>query len=185
MPKYHLPILPILLVLIVVAVVVWRKYPAVNNLSFFNSPISKLVTPSALEVSPSPIPTLVPSPLKSSSPSASVLTSNVSVSLKSSSSNNSADFSLDSFIYPSSQTSAKSSSEALLLSGDETNKITAWYKDRITSLKFNAKSFVNTNTNGNVNNKLVASNGQTQVTVEITKGPTDSQAKIKVILSTT
>lgn len=60
--------------------------------------------------------------------------------------------------------------------------ITNWYKSKIEALGTSAKSFVQTNTNGNVLNKLVAANGSSKVSVEISKGSADSQTSILVVL---
>lgn len=60
--------------------------------------------------------------------------------------------------------------------------ITNWYKSKIETLGTSAKSFVQTNTNGNVLNKLVAANGSSKVSVEISKSSSDSQTSILVVL---
>ena len=57
---------------------------------------------------------------------------------------------------------------------DSPQTVTAWYKDQINQMKFNVKTFVQTSANEKVLNKLVASNGQTEVYVEISKNPSDS-----------
>jgi len=66
-------------------------------------------------------------------------------------------------------------------SGDDPGVITNWYKNKIEALGMNTKSFVQTNTNGQVLNKLVAANDNIKVSVEISKSPSDSQALILVV----
>ena len=67
-------------------------------------------------------------------------------------------------------------------SSDSPQTITNWYKSKIEALGMPAKSFVQTNTNGNFLNKLVAANGSSKVTVEISKGSGNSQTSILVVL---
>ena len=69
-------------------------------------------------------------------------------------------------------------SEGVYQSTDSPTQITAWYKDQINQMKFNVKTFVQTSANEKVLNKLVASNGKTEVYVEISKNPPDSQTTI-------
>jgi len=47
----------------------------------------------------------------------------------------------------------------------------------------NAKSFVQTNTNGNILNKLVSANGETKVSIEISKNGSEAQTKISINIS--
>ena len=68
------------------------------------------------------------------------------------------------------------------ISSDDPKIITDWYKNKINALGLNAKSFVQTSTNGNVLNKLAADNGALSVTVEITKSAADTQTTILVVL---
>ena len=67
-------------------------------------------------------------------------------------------------------------------SSDDPQVITNWYKSKIEALGMNAKSFVQTNTNGQVLNKLVAANGNSKISVEISKSSADSQTSILVVL---
>lgn len=63
---------------------------------------------------------------------------------------------------------------------DDTTTITNWYKERIKSLGLNATSFVQTKTNGNVLNKMVGSNGQTEIEVEVSKK--NNQPEVLIVL---
>ncbi len=67
-------------------------------------------------------------------------------------------------------------------SNDGPQVITNWYKSRIEALHLNAQSFVQTDTNDNVLNKLVAGSGAFKVSVEISKSSTFSQTSISVVL---
>ena len=69
-------------------------------------------------------------------------------------------------------------------SSDDPQKITDWYKDKIKSLGANSKSFVQTNTNGNVLNKLVGAKSGLTISVEIKKAAGDGQTVITVTLDT-
>lgn len=67
-------------------------------------------------------------------------------------------------------------------SGDSPQVITDWYKSQITAAGLNTKSFVQTNTNGNVLNKLTAASLEMKVTVEISKSSSDAQTAISIEL---
>ena len=56
--------------------------------------------------------------------------------------------------YPSSDQNSTTSETLILESNDHPDLITSWYKDKIRSLGFKSKSFVQTKTNGNILNKL-------------------------------
>lgn len=86
------------------------------------------------------------------------------------------------FIYPNSK-QISVGKEIVLESNDDPKVITEWYKEKIRQEKMNAKSFVQTNTNGKVLNKLVGSNGQREISVEITKENDKSEVTIKLKIS--
>lgn len=73
------------------------------------------------------------------------------------------------FQYPSSIVVSKTENTATLESTDDPKKITNWYKDKIKALNMNVTTFVQTSTNGNILNKLVGANGNTELRIEITK----------------
>lgn len=60
------------------------------------------------------------------------------------------------------------------------DQVTNWYKEKIKSMNMNAKSFVSTNTNGNILNKLVGVSGNNEIRVEISKNKNSSLVKIKI-----
>jgi len=111
---------------------------------------------------PTPIPTLVPS---------------TSIPIPSSQRN------ISSFAYPGSIILSKSEKEMTLQSLDDPQAITNWYKEKIISAGVNAKSFVTTNTNGNVLNKLVGAKSGFKISVEISKKNNEGKTEISVIYS--
>lgn len=88
---------------------------------------------------------------------------------------------MSSFIFPGSIILNQSGDEMTLQSLDDPISITNWYKEKIISLNMNAKSFVQTNTNGDILNKLVASDGAHKVQVKISKKNNESVVEISVI----
>ncbi len=89
------------------------------------------------------------------------------------------------FALPGAKISYQDGSAINLESTDDSDAITDWYKNKIESLGYNAKSFVKTKTNGNVKNSLVGADGKTEIRVEITKAPGENATKIFVTLKTT
>ena len=87
---------------------------------------------------------------------------------------------LDDFKYSGASITSQSNHSLELTSSDDPDKITDWYKEKIRSLGFNSKSFVTTKSNDNVENKLVGSNGDLEIAVEIKKAAGSGIAVIKV-----
>jgi hypothetical protein len=88
----------------------------------------------------------------------------------------------DTWVYPGAQQVGVSGETIILQSNDDITQITNWYKDKIRSTGMNAISFVATNTNGNVLNKLSGAKAGQEVTVEITKLSNDQKIKINVTI---
>lgn len=82
--------------------------------------------------------------------------------------------------YPGATVVSESSSEISMLSTDNPQVITDWYKAKISVLGMNAKSFITTSTNSNVLNKLVGSNGTREVSVTVSRAAGESQTTIAV-----
>lgn len=74
-----------------------------------------------------------------------------------------------SFEYPNSRRIRVEGEIMVLETQDSPQVVTNWYKEKIRQLNMNAKSFVQTTTNGDVLNKLAGSDGKIEVRVEITK----------------
>lgn len=87
------------------------------------------------------------------------------------------------FIYPNAQQSNRSDSSVSLTSNDNPSDITNWYENVLATNNFHSKSEAKTNTNGNVLNKLAASNGSYSVAIEIKKSASDAQTNISVTLT--
>ncbi|MCL5432525.1 MAG: hypothetical protein M1524_00205 [Patescibacteria group bacterium] len=85
-------------------------------------------------------------------------------------------------IYPGSIKTKDSVGSLELESSDDTQLITDWYKEKIKGMGMNAKSFVQTKANEKILNKLVGSNGKTEIRVEISKENNLSTTKISVVI---
>lgn len=83
------------------------------------------------------------------------------------------------WIYPGSATVSQGST-LVLESSDSTDQITSWYKSKVESEGFNVRSSVKTSANDNIKNVISAAKNNTNVSIEITKGPSDSKARIEV-----
>jgi hypothetical protein len=86
------------------------------------------------------------------------------------------------FRYPDSIIISEDGNKLELENNDDPKKVTDWYKDRIKSKDLNVTSFVQTSTNGNILNKLVGANSNTEVRVEITKQSDSGKVKISISL---
>ena len=89
---------------------------------------------------------------------------------------------MSSFVYPGSIILNQSGDEMTLQSTDDPQAITNWYKEKITGTGMNAKSFVQTNTNGNVLNKLIGAKAGFKVKIQIEKNSSGNITAIKVSL---
>lgn len=85
---------------------------------------------------------------------------------------------LDNYVYPGSTAIKTESSRLELESKDTASKVTEWYKEKIRSSSFNAKSFTQTSTNGTVLNKLSAVKPGEKIDISIKK---DQNASIVTI----
>jgi len=154
-------VLVVLLIIFYIAVLVQKNYS-----KSFQKPEKKVIVPT---VSPTltPFPTLIQTAMPT------VLPTSISVP-KTSNAN------IDSFIYPNSSRVSIEENSVVLQSSDDPQAITNWYKEKITGLGMNAKSFVQTNTNGNVLNKLIAANSDLKVSMTISKKKNQSSTEIIV-----
>ncbi len=88
--------------------------------------------------------------------------------------------SINNYMYPNSSVVSSSNNFLSLTSEDSADVITDWYKNKIDSEGMNVTSFVTTNTNDNVLNKLVGADGTYEVSVEISKISNSSTVHIEV-----
>lgn len=129
-----------------------------------------------------PSPTLTPSstPTIIISPTVTVYKKNSIPTPKQDTTNSGQD--INSYKYPSSSVKEESGNRLFLESTDDPQAITNWYKEKITSLGMNANSFVQTNTNGNILNKLAATKSGFKINVKISKKTNDEKTKIEISL---
>ena len=87
------------------------------------------------------------------------------------------------FQYPGANVISSSSTSLVLRSGDDPEKITDWYKEKIEARKMGAISFISNNVNDNISNKLVGEEDGQRVSVDITKDSGASETEIEVKVS--
>lgn len=85
--------------------------------------------------------------------------------------------------YPDSSVINTNNNVMELESSDDPKMITDWYKNKIKSLNMNVTSFVQTNTNNNILNKLAAADGKKEIRIEILKQNSSQIVKISASLS--
>lgn len=90
---------------------------------------------------------------------------------------------LGDFRYPDAEVISFKGNSFLLKSSDEVEKITGWYKDRISIKKMGINNFIQTNTNGNYSNLLQAANNNENIKVEIEKRNSDNKVNILVTIN--
>src|SRR5258708_26197410 len=78
--------------------------------------------------------------------------------------------------YPSSKATSSNTFETT----DDAQIVTNWYKNKIQSMGMHTTSFVQVNTNDNVNNKLAGSDNRQEVDISITKSSGDSTVHISI-----
>ncbi len=87
-----------------------------------------------------------------------------------------------SWYYPNSTVKSSSGNNLSLESNDNSDAITEWYKNKIRGMNMNTKTFVKTNSNGNILNKLDGVGQGTEVRVEISRQRDQPLTKITVSL---
>ena len=122
-----------------------------------------------LSIKATPVETVVPIPTASPKPHTPVPTQQL-VSPDSS----------GSYHYPGSQTVSVSGSVTVLTTGDDPEKVTDWYKNKIRSRGMSVTSFVVTKTNNNVFNKLAGASAGKKIEFEIKKAAGDPVVTITV-----
>lgn len=88
--------------------------------------------------------------------------------------------SLSDYHYPGASISSESSGEMVMKTGDGAATVTSWYENNIRDKGMNTQSFVRTNSNGNVLNKLGAGGNGENVLIEISAQNGSSETTITV-----
>lgn len=88
---------------------------------------------------------------------------------------------LDEYVYPAGNILERTENSVSLESSVEPKTITDWYKEKIESNDMNVRTFIQTNSNNNVVNRLVGTDGETQIRVDIVKKGEDMNTKVQVI----
>lgn len=83
-------------------------------------------------------------------------------------------------IYPNARITTESEHGYSLESTDSAEQITDWYKSYIQNNQMNTTSFVTTNTNANVLNKLAGAGNGKEITVEISRQANEAITKIRI-----
>jgi hypothetical protein len=122
-----------------------------------------------LTSSPGPTQTMSPSPSYSPTPTLKPTTSSLPVVLE---------VNPIYFTYPRATLVETSSTYLKYQSMDDPETITNWYKAKIEQQNLRTTSFVKTTSNGKVLNKLVGSNGQVEIEVEVEKQPNSPTVSI-------
>ena len=154
--------LVILLIIFFIAVLIQRNYS--KDIRRESKNPSNTISPSVSPV-PTSIPTLAPTARPTILPTSASGSTNI-----------------NNFIYPNSQRISPGGNSIVLQSSDDPQAVTNWYKEKITGLGMNAKSFVQTNTNGNILNKLAGANKSINVSIEISKQNSESETVIKILI---
>ncbi len=84
------------------------------------------------------------------------------------------------FSYPNAKVISSNSDSLILESSDTPAEITNWYKGQIQSQGLQTTSFIEINTNGNILNKLVGSDGNLEIAVEINKKSNQKEVEIEL-----
>jgi hypothetical protein len=136
----------------------------------------------AIEVTPSPgpilgsetavLPTVVKKPMRDKEGSTPTTIPEPTVS--------SGSINLSDFQYPGARIVASTDKSLSLESTDDPDKVSDWYKEKLKQKNYNAKSIVETSTNGMILNKFQASGSPGTVTIEITKDANSSTTSVKI-----
>ena len=117
-------------------------------------------TPESSDITPSPTPTSAPTPAPTQTQTP--LTD------------------IGQFRYPESFIVSSTGTTLSLISSEDTDKITDWYKEKIKNQGMNVKAFVVTKTNDNVLNTLVGADGKREIRVEIKKNSEEQTVRILI-----
>jgi len=177
MDKIHLVFISATLILIAIPTVGLIRHTTIRaNLSLNPSPTA---TPITDDVDQSPSPTIDPistaSPTPRPTPAATLLQTNSPTANPTANNNSNSDWR-----YPNSTVVSGSGNNITLSSGGDPATITDWYKQKIQNLGMNTKTFVTTNSNNNVLNKLAGAGNNTSINIEIKRNSGDTNTTVIV-----
>jgi len=127
-----------------------------------------------------PVLTLIPTATETPSPTETTVPSTSVTIIQEDNSQSTSSFSLESFKYPNASIVSDSSDSIMMKTPENAQTVTTWYKSRINSFGMNVTSFVTTNTNDTILNKLAGAGSEGEVSVAISKSPTDNEVTIEV-----
>lgn len=87
---------------------------------------------------------------------------------------------LEEYVYPKALGLESTSNSLKFTTTDSAQAVTDWYKNKINSLEFNAKSSTQTNTNGATLNKITAAKPGENIEVTIKKDQSTSNVEVTV-----
>ncbi|MBI4136613.1 hypothetical protein HY469_00970 [Candidatus Roizmanbacteria bacterium] len=90
---------------------------------------------------------------------------------------------LSSWIYPGTNIQSQPDNRIVMTSSESSDTITDWYKSKIQSSGYSAKTTVTTKSNGNVNNVLAGAKNNEEIKIEIIKPSDDNTVTITVTKS--
>jgi len=88
--------------------------------------------------------------------------------------------SINSFVYPGSEVKIIEINKVEMQSKSDPQVITDWYKEKIRGLGMRVNSFIQTNANGNVLNRLVSQNAEFKIDINITRKSNEENTRIEV-----
>jgi hypothetical protein len=91
--------------------------------------------------------------------------------------------SISEFQYPGATVISSSATSLVLRSGDDPQKISNWYQEKIEARKMSAVSFISNNVNNSISNKLVGEEDGQRISVDITRESGASETEIEVKIS--
>jgi len=89
-------------------------------------------------------------------------------------------FASSEFVYPGAVIIGQVGNTLVLKSEEEEEKIIDWYKNKIISLRMNNRSFIQTNTNGNIIVQLVGVDTKKELRIEMSKESSRSEVEILI-----
>ena len=87
---------------------------------------------------------------------------------------------IEEYVYPNASSLESTNDSLKFNTSDSAQEVTDWYKNKISALNFNAKSFTQTSANGVTFNKITAARPGENIDVTIKKDQTTSNVQVTV-----